>query len=45
LWGLGSFGQRGVERVLDILSRELNIVMQQMGTPTLADVSPRSLEL
>src|SRR5690606_23859444 len=37
LWGLGAFGQEGVERVLELLARELRIVMMQMGTPTLAD--------
>ena len=45
LWGLGSFGQAGVERVLDILSRELMIVMQQMGTPSVASISRSSIEL
>ena len=45
LWGLGSFGQEGVERVLDILSRELNIVMQQMGTRSIAEISPSSIEI
>lgn len=39
LWGLGAFGQPGVERVLQLLQRELRIVMQQMGTPSLADIS------
>ncbi|MCP5143682.1 MAG: alpha-hydroxy-acid oxidizing protein [Gammaproteobacteria bacterium] len=39
LWGLGAFGQRGVERVLAILERELRIVMEQMGTPTLAAIA------
>jgi len=39
LWGLGGFGQPGVERVLELLENELRIVMQQMGTPTLADIS------
>lgn len=38
LWGLGSFGQQGVERVFDLLTRELRVVMQQMGTPALADI-------
>ena len=38
LWGLGAFGQPGVERALDILMRELRIVMQQMG----GQPSPRS---
>jgi len=44
LWGLGSFGQAGVERVLDILSRELTIVMQQMGTPSVASITRSSIE-
>jgi 4-hydroxymandelate oxidase len=33
LWGLSAFGQPGVEAVLDILGRELEIVMRQAGTP------------
>jgi 4-hydroxymandelate oxidase len=44
IWGLGSFGQPGVERVLDILTRELRIVMTQMGTAKIADISPSSLQ-
>jgi isopentenyl diphosphate isomerase/L-lactate dehydrogenase-like FMN-dependent dehydrogenase len=40
LWGLGAFGQTGVERVLDILRGELHIAMQLAGTPTIADVGP-----
>jgi 4-hydroxymandelate oxidase len=44
IWGLGSFGQPGVERVLDILSRELRIVMTQMGAAKIADISRSSLE-
>ncbi len=43
LWGLTAFGQAGVERVLDILDRELRIMMQQAGTPTLADITRSSL--
>ncbi|HEY5666052.1 MAG TPA: alpha-hydroxy acid oxidase [Gammaproteobacteria bacterium] len=35
LWGLSAFGQEGVEAVLDILARELEIVMRQAGTPNL----------
>lgn len=38
LWGLGAYGQAGVERVLDILHRELQIVMQQMGTVDIASI-------
>jgi len=45
IWGLGSFGQQGVERVLDILTRELRIVMTQMGAAKVADISRSSLEL
>ena len=44
IWGLGSFGQQGVERVLDILTRELRIVMTQMGTAKIADISKSSLQ-
>lgn len=43
LWGLSAFGQEGVERVLDILNRELQIMMQQAGTPTLAAITRNSL--
>jgi isopentenyl diphosphate isomerase/L-lactate dehydrogenase-like FMN-dependent dehydrogenase len=45
LWGLGAFGQPGVERVLDILTRELRIVMQQMGTVRVRDITRDSLEI
>ncbi len=40
LWGLGAFGEPGVERVLDILQRELRAVMMQMGAPSLKDLVP-----
>jgi len=40
IWGLGAFGQDGVERVLDILNGELRLVMRQAGTPSLADITP-----
>jgi isopentenyl diphosphate isomerase/L-lactate dehydrogenase-like FMN-dependent dehydrogenase len=43
LWGLGSFGQPGVESVLSLLRAELEVVMRQMGTPTLSDIKPSSL--
>ena len=43
LWGLGAFGQEGVERVLEILIRELEITMSAVGTPTLADIGMHSL--
>jgi len=40
LWGLGAFGQPGVERVLAILQGELRSVMMQMGAPSLKDLTP-----
>jgi isopentenyl diphosphate isomerase/L-lactate dehydrogenase-like FMN-dependent dehydrogenase len=40
LWGLGAFGQAGVERVLAILRAETRTAMQQLGAPTLRDLTP-----
>jgi len=40
LWGLAAFGQAGVERVIEILSAELLLVMRNCGTPRSAR-SPR----
>ena len=39
IWGLASFGQEGVEAVLAILRRELEIVMRQSGTTTLKQIT------
>lgn len=39
LWGLGAFGQQGVERVLDILQDELLLIMKQAGTSTIMDIT------
>ena len=38
LWGLGAFGQAGVEAALEILRSELEIAMQQFGAPSLVDI-------
>ena len=40
LWGLGAFGQPGVERVLGILREEVRSVMQQVGAPSLKAIVP-----
>jgi 4-hydroxymandelate oxidase len=40
LWGLGAFGQPGVERVLEILRDELSGAMQQMGAANIAALVP-----
>jgi 4-hydroxymandelate oxidase len=38
-WGLASFGQSGVEAVLSILRRELQLMMREAGTPSIADIT------
>ena len=43
IYGLGAFGQEGVERVLDILQSELRLVMRQCGTPTISQISRASI--
>ena len=45
LWGLGAFGQAGVERVLDILDAEFKVVMQQMGVTSIDQIKTSSLAL
>jgi 4-hydroxymandelate oxidase len=39
IWGLGAFGQEGVEMVLAILRRETELVMAQCGAPTIARIT------
>ena len=39
LWGLGAFGQAGVDKVLEIMQRELKLVMANCGTLTVADIN------
>jgi 4-hydroxymandelate oxidase len=39
IWGLGAFGQEGVETVLELLRRELELVMKQMGTPSVPSIT------
>jgi 4-hydroxymandelate oxidase len=43
IWGLAAFGAPGVSRVLDVLTRELEMVMRQAGTPRIADIRPAAL--
>jgi isopentenyl diphosphate isomerase/L-lactate dehydrogenase-like FMN-dependent dehydrogenase len=42
-WGLAAFGQEGAEAVLDIYVRELEAIMRQAGTPTLASIGARAV--
>jgi 4-hydroxymandelate oxidase len=39
IWGLAAFGQEGVEAALDILRRELQIVMRQAGTTSIPKIT------
>jgi len=39
MWGLASFGQQGVETVLDILRRELQLIMRQSGVTTISSIT------
>ncbi len=39
LWGLGAFGQAGVDRVLEILQGELKLVMGNCGTGRVAEIT------
>jgi len=40
IWGLGAFGQPGVERVLELLRIELAAIMQQVGAPSIKGLTP-----
>lgn len=40
LWGLSAFGQPGVEAVIDMLQKELVLVMQQCGATSIAGIRP-----
>ena len=40
IWGLGAFGQPGVERVLELMRIETRGMLQQMGAPSVKDLVP-----
>lgn len=40
IWGLGAFGQAGVERVLELMRVELYGAMQQVGAPSVKHLVP-----
>jgi len=39
LWGLGAFGQAGVDRVIEILQGELRLAMGNCGTQKVSDIN------
>jgi len=45
IWGLGAFGQPGVEAVLDILRRELEIVMMQVAARNVGEITRAAVEI
>jgi isopentenyl diphosphate isomerase/L-lactate dehydrogenase-like FMN-dependent dehydrogenase len=40
IWGLAAFGQAGVEKVLEMLTGELRMVMAQVGAPSIDAIKP-----
>jgi isopentenyl diphosphate isomerase/L-lactate dehydrogenase-like FMN-dependent dehydrogenase len=40
IWGLSAFGQPGVERVIEMLRTEFELVMKQCGANSLAEIGP-----
>jgi isopentenyl diphosphate isomerase/L-lactate dehydrogenase-like FMN-dependent dehydrogenase len=40
IWGLGAFGQAGVERALELLRIETSAMMQQVGAPSVKHLVP-----
>ena len=43
IWGLGAFGQPGVERVLSLLNNELRLAMAGVGARNLKEITPAAL--
>jgi isopentenyl diphosphate isomerase/L-lactate dehydrogenase-like FMN-dependent dehydrogenase len=43
VWGLSTFGQQGVERVMDLLNSELRLAMVGCGARTIKEISASSL--
>jgi isopentenyl diphosphate isomerase/L-lactate dehydrogenase-like FMN-dependent dehydrogenase len=43
IWGLGAFGQPGVERTLDLLNNELRLAMAGVGARSLREITATAL--
>jgi isopentenyl diphosphate isomerase/L-lactate dehydrogenase-like FMN-dependent dehydrogenase len=43
IWGLGAFGQQGVDRALEILNNELRLAMVGVGARTLKEITPAAV--
>ena len=44
IYGLSSFGEQGVARVIDLLRAELELTMRQCGTPSIKDITRASVK-
>lgn len=45
VWGTAAFGQAGVERVIEIMRGELELVMKQCGTRAIGEITPKHVTL
>ena len=43
LWGLGAFGEAGVDRVIQIVKAEFRAALQQVGATSLKDLNPKMI--
>ena len=43
IWGLGAFGQPGVDRVLEILNNELRLAMVGCGARSIREITSASI--
>jgi 4-hydroxymandelate oxidase len=41
VWGLAAFGQTGVERVIQMLRSELELIMKQCGARSISEITPK----
>jgi 4-hydroxymandelate oxidase len=44
VWGLGAFGQAGVDKVIDLLMDEFRMVMRQTRTATIDQIGPQFVQ-
>ncbi|KAI9497404.1 FMN-dependent dehydrogenase-domain-containing protein [Zychaea mexicana] len=45
LYAMACYGEKGVERLLDLYQNELEMCMRLMGTPTLAHIKPEMVDI
>ncbi|KAI8140899.1 putative mitochondrial cytochrome b2 [Fennellomyces sp. T-0311] len=45
LYAMGTYGQKGVERLLELYQNELEMCMRLMGAPTIADIKPEMVDI